>query len=172
MSFMTGSNQSLMNCTRTSSNLGLTWGGKSVKLTGAEGSDRRVQASFARYSPSRRPCRQGVALKRKKVRPNVLTAWVAFFIATVWVQVAGASPTGLDAIPPAIETLYSAGSYSQGADALQAAIVQHPKDASLYYWLGRCYFEIRDFDRSISSWESAIDLDSTRSDYHDWLGRA
>src|SRR5579864_9839800 len=26
MSFMTGSNQSLMNCTRTSSNLGLTWG--------------------------------------------------------------------------------------------------------------------------------------------------
>jgi tetratricopeptide (TPR) repeat protein len=113
-----------------------------------------------------------VALKRKKVRPNVLTAWVAFFIATVWVQVAGASPTGLDAIPPAIETLYSAGSYSQGADALQAAIVQHPKDASLYYWLGRCYFEIRDFDRSISSWESAIDLDSTRSDYHDWLGRA
>jgi tetratricopeptide (TPR) repeat protein len=113
-----------------------------------------------------------VALKKKKVRANVLTAWVAFFIAIAWVQVAGAWPTGLDAIPPAIETLYSAGSYSQGAVALQAAIVQHPKDASLYYWLGRCYFEIRDFDRSISSWESAIDLDSARSDYHDWLGRA
>jgi tetratricopeptide (TPR) repeat protein len=81
-------------------------------------------------------------------------------------------PTGLGGPAPEIETLYNAGSYSSAAEALQAAIAQNPKDASLYYWLGRCYFETRDFDHSISSWESAVALDSNRSDYHDWLGRA
>jgi tetratricopeptide (TPR) repeat protein len=81
-------------------------------------------------------------------------------------------PTGLGALAPEIETLYNAGSYSSAAGALQAAIAQNPKDASLHYWLGRCYFETRDFDHSISSWERAVALDSNRSEYHDWLGRA
>ena len=79
---------------------------------------------------------------------------------------------GLGTLAPEIETLYNAGSYSSAADALQVAIAQNPKDASLYYWLGRCYFEIRDFNRSISNWERAVALDSDRSEYHDWLGRA
>jgi tetratricopeptide (TPR) repeat protein len=81
-------------------------------------------------------------------------------------------PTGLGALAPEIETLYNAGSYSSAAEALQAAIAQNPKDAPLHYWLGRCYFETRDFDHSISSWERAVALDSNRSEYHDWLGRA
>jgi tetratricopeptide (TPR) repeat protein len=83
-----------------------------------------------------------------------------------------ALPVSLDALPANIAALYSPGSYSQVADALQAAIVQHPKDACLYYWVGRSYFEIRDFNRSISSWERAVALDPGRSEYHDWLGRA
>jgi len=81
-------------------------------------------------------------------------------------------PTRLGALAPEIETLYNAGSYSSAAEALQAAIAQNPKDASLHYWLGRCYFEARDFDHSISTWERAVALDSNRSEYHDWLGRA
>lgn len=81
-------------------------------------------------------------------------------------------PTRLGALAPEIETLYNAGSYSSAAEALQAAIAQNPKDAALHYWLGRCYFETRDFDHSISSWERAVALDSNRSEYHDWLGRA
>jgi tetratricopeptide (TPR) repeat protein len=80
--------------------------------------------------------------------------------------------TGLGALAPEIETLYNAGSYSSAAEALQAAIAQNPTDASLYYWLGRCYFEARDFNRSISNWERAVALDSNRSEFHDWLGRA
>ena len=83
-----------------------------------------------------------------------------------------ALPVSLDALPANIAALYSQGSYSQVADALQAAIVQHPKDACLYYWVGRSYFEIRDFNRSISSWERAVALDPGRSEYHDWLGQA
>jgi tetratricopeptide (TPR) repeat protein len=85
---------------------------------------------------------------------------------------AGASSGGVDSLPPEIETLYSSGSYERAANLLEAATQQSPKDASLFYWLGRCYFETRDFEHSISSWERAIALDSTRSIYHDWLGRA
>ena len=55
---------------------------------------------------------------------------------------------------------------------LQAAIGRSPRDASLYYWLGRCYFELTDFDRAIQNWEHATSLESQRSEYHDWLGRA
>jgi cytochrome c-type biogenesis protein CcmH/NrfG len=55
---------------------------------------------------------------------------------------------------------------------MQAAIERNSKDPSLHYWLGRCFFELRDFSPSISSLERAIELDSGRSEYHDWLGRA
>jgi len=75
-------------------------------------------------------------------------------------------------IPPRIEALYGSGSYKAAAEALQTDIGRSPKDSSLYHWLGRCYFELHDFDRSISSWEHAVALDSARSEYHDWLGRA
>jgi tetratricopeptide (TPR) repeat protein len=78
----------------------------------------------------------------------------------------------LDAVPAGIETLYDAGQYRQAAEALQAAVAQNPTNPFLFYWLGRCYYEMRDFDRSISSWERAVALDSARSEYHDWLGRA
>ena len=99
----------------------------------------------------------------------ILAVWLA---ATLVARPVQALPTGLDALAPEIETLYNAGSYSSAAEALQAAIAQNPKDAALYYWLGRCYFEIRDFNRSISNWERAVALDPSRSEYHDWLGRA
>jgi tetratricopeptide (TPR) repeat protein len=88
------------------------------------------------------------------------------------VQAAAAVPKNADAIPPRIEALYGSGSYKTAAEALQTEIGRSPKDSSLYYWLGRCYFELYDFDRSISSWEHAVALDSARSEYHDWLGRA
>src|SRR5271169_629326 len=83
---------------------------------------------------------------------------------------ARASATGLDSIPPAIETLYNAGQYQQAAEALQAAVAQNPKKPSFYYWLGRCYYEIRHFNGAISNWERAVALDPDRSEYHDWLG--
>lgn len=73
---------------------------------------------------------------------------------------------------PEIEKLYASGSYGHAAERLQAIAKQNTGDASLYYWLGRCYFETQDFDHAISSWERAVALDSARSEYHDWLGRA
>jgi tetratricopeptide (TPR) repeat protein len=87
------------------------------------------------------------------LRTSRLLALAVLLAATVVARPVRSLPTGLGAFAPEIETLYNAGSYSSAAEALQAAIAQNPKDASLYYWLGRCYFEIRDFNRSISNWE-------------------
>jgi tetratricopeptide (TPR) repeat protein len=97
---------------------------------------------------------------------------VASLAAALRAHPAPASATGLDAPPPAIETLYNTGQYQQAAEALQAAVAQNPRNPSLYYWLGRCYYEIRDFNGAISNWDRAVALDPDRSEYHDWLGRA
>lgn len=111
-------------------------------------------------------------LRLSSSRTSPLLALAVLLAATLVARPVQGLPTGLGALAPEIETLYNAGSYSSAAEALQAAIAQSPKDASLHYWLGRCYFETRDFDHSISSWERAVALDSKRSEYHDWLGRA
>ena len=102
--------------------------------------------------------------------PLVLAALLA--AGALIVPAAAAVRKNADAIPPNIEALYGSGSYKAAAEALQTDIGRSPKDSSLYYWLGRCYFELHDFDRSISSWEHAVALDSDRSEYHNWLGRA
>jgi len=75
-------------------------------------------------------------------------------------------------LPPDIERLYNGGLYRQAAEALNAAIQREPRESSLHYWLGRCFYELRDYNRAISSLERAIALEPDRSDYHDWLGKA
>jgi tetratricopeptide (TPR) repeat protein len=112
----------------------------------------------------------GAALKTNRVGWNILIS--VLLAATLTARPARALPAGLDPVPPAIETPYRAGQYSQAAETLQAAVAQNPKDGSLYYWLGRCYFETHDFEHSISNWERAVALEPDRSEYHDWLGRA
>jgi tetratricopeptide (TPR) repeat protein len=75
-------------------------------------------------------------------------------------------------LPPDIDRLYSGGLYRQAAEALTAAIQRGPQESSLHYWLGRCFYELRDYNRAISSLERAIALEANRSDYHDWLGKS
>lgn len=75
-------------------------------------------------------------------------------------------------LPADIERFYNGGLYRQAAEALNAAIQREPRDASLHYWLGRCFYELRDYNRAISSLERAVALEPDRSDYHDWLGKA
>ena len=79
---------------------------------------------------------------------------------------------GQDSVAPDIETLYDAGQYRQAAEALQVALKRYPQDASLDYWLGRSLFEICDFSQAIESFERAVKIDVSSSNYHDWLGRA
>jgi superkiller protein 3 len=79
---------------------------------------------------------------------------------------------GVRELPADIERLYNGGLYRQAAEALNAAIQREPQESSLHFWLGRCFYELRDFNRSISSLERALALEPDRSDYHDWLGKA
>ena len=111
-------------------------------------------------------------MRRKKVGQSILVVLAAWLAATTAARPARSLSEGLDALPPNIAALYNAGQYRQAAEALEAAIEQNPRDASLPYWLGRCFFEIRDYSRSISSLEGAVKLDPERSAHHDWLGRA
>jgi tetratricopeptide (TPR) repeat protein len=75
-------------------------------------------------------------------------------------------------LPANIERLYNSGHYQEAAEALTAAAEAKPKEPALPYWLGRCFYEMRDFARSVSSFEHAVALDAERSEFHDWLGRA
>ena len=75
-------------------------------------------------------------------------------------------------LPAEIERLYNRGLYRQAAEALNEAVQREPEESSLHYWLGRCFYELRDYNRAISSLERSVTLEAGRSDYHDWLGKA
>jgi tetratricopeptide (TPR) repeat protein len=113
-----------------------------------------------------------MAVKGQKTCPLRIVVLAGLVAVAMVSRVAGASSERLSSLSPEVESLYASGLYSRAAELLEAAVQRDSKNGSLYYWLGRCYFESRDFDHSISSWERAVALDSDRSDHHDWLGRA
>ena len=102
---------------------------------------------------------------------NVRLAALALFAGTL---VASVAPTARAevAAPEEVARLYHAGHYDQAVEALQAAVGKDPRDASLQYWLGRCFFELRDFARAMASLEKAVTIEPANAEYHHWLGRA
>ena len=75
----------------------------------------------------------------------------------------------------AIETAqrhFRAGSYAEAIKSLQSAAAQNSSNGEVYYWLGRSYYELRDYDNSVPQLTRAATLDARNSDYHMWLGRA
>jgi tetratricopeptide (TPR) repeat protein len=75
-------------------------------------------------------------------------------------------------LPPQLAQLHNAGRYQELAQALQSAVQNQPQAAVLHYWLGRSYYELRDYDRAEASLERATQLSPDRSEFHDWLGKA
>jgi tetratricopeptide (TPR) repeat protein len=67
---------------------------------------------------------------------------------------------------------FEAGKYQQATATLRAALEQKTQDAGLYYWLARCYYELRDFEQAIANAQRAVELAPGNSEYHLWLGRA
>jgi tetratricopeptide (TPR) repeat protein len=65
----------------------------------------------------------------------------------------------------------TAGNYTAAISTLQAAAPGNPSSAELFYWLGRAYYEVRDWDNAVAQGEKSISLDTKSSLYHDWLGR-
>jgi tetratricopeptide (TPR) repeat protein len=102
---------------------------------------------------------------------------LAFSLAAVfsaaWLTTAPASLSAtVRDLPPDIASLYNDGHYRQATEALDSAIGREPRESSLYFWQGRCFFELRDYNRAVSSLERAIALEPGRSDYHYWLGKS
>jgi tetratricopeptide (TPR) repeat protein len=67
---------------------------------------------------------------------------------------------------------YNAGRYNRAVDALNAAVAKSPDDASLYFLLGECYYQLRDYTRAMASLEHAAQLSPKNSEIHDWLGKS
>jgi tetratricopeptide (TPR) repeat protein len=67
---------------------------------------------------------------------------------------------------------FSGGEYARAVSLLKAAIEKEPRDPALRHWLGRCHYELRQYDDAAKSAEVAVAIDPGRSEYHEWLGRA
>jgi tetratricopeptide (TPR) repeat protein len=65
----------------------------------------------------------------------------------------------------------NSGNYTAAIATLQAAIPGNPSSGELFYWLGRAYYEVRDWDSAVAQGEESVSLDAKNSLYHDWLGR-
>jgi len=73
---------------------------------------------------------------------------------------------------PDIQHLFDGGHYQDAVNALQPEALEEPQNASVQFWLGRSFYELRDYARSISSFERATAIESNNSEFHDWLGKA
>lgn len=67
---------------------------------------------------------------------------------------------------------FQAGNFPDAVSTLQEVSHSLPDDASVYYWLGRCYFELRNYELAIGNGERAVKLAPDNSEYLLWLGRA
>jgi TolA-binding protein len=110
-----------------------------------------------------------------RIRPAVCVAAVVTVLVLLFLH--GAAPVRAaalqtTALPENIRQLYNSARYAEAARELEAAIDANPKDASLPYWLGRCFYELQEFAQSIANFERAVSLDPNRSEFHDWLGKA
>ena len=65
---------------------------------------------------------------------------------------------------------FEAGSYSEAIASLQGS--GQTNSAEVEYWLGRNYYELKDYDNAVIHVEKAVALDPKNSAYHQWLGRA
>ena len=98
--------------------------------------------------------------------------WFQVFGFLAAALVAAASAVAGDSPLAEATRQFDAGNYQQAVTILRSALEQDQQAAGLHYWLGRCYFELRDFDRAVTTAEHAVQIEPNNSEYHDWLGRA
>ena len=101
-------------------------------------------------------------------------AVLVFALAGARIEPARAAGAAADvaAMMQAAQHQFGSGNYSGAIATLQMVISQNPLSGEAFYWLGRCYYEIRDFDHAIMHAEKSVALDPKNSVYQDWLGRA
>src|SRR5713101_9848080 len=67
---------------------------------------------------------------------------------------------------------FDAGDYTTAKKMLQAVLEKNTDAAEIHFWLGRCSYELFDFNAASTAFERAIQLQPKNSLYHLWLGRA
>lgn len=75
------------------------------------------------------------------------------------------------ALMEAAQHQFTTGNYSAAIATLRSLVSQDGQNAGAYYWLGRCYYEIRDLDEAIVHAAKAVALQPGNSVYQQWLGR-
>ena len=65
---------------------------------------------------------------------------------------------------------FNLGNYTAAIKTLQSA-PQVLTNAEVQYWIGRSYYELRDYDNAITAAEKSVELDAKNSLDHEWLGR-
>jgi tetratricopeptide (TPR) repeat protein len=96
---------------------------------------------------------------------------VAGFLVCVFLAVNVVQGQSSASAVAAAKQLFQAGKFSMAIQTLNSAGVAG-KDAEASYWLERCYYELRDYDKAVAVGEDAIRLAPQNSAYHLWLGRA
>jgi len=71
-----------------------------------------------------------------------------------------------------VQQQFESGNYSAAINILRALVSQDPSNAAQHYWLGRCYYEVRDYQDAVNELQTATRLAPNSSVNHDWLGRA
>ncbi len=82
------------------------------------------------------------------------------------------TPVNPAALLQSAQHQFTAGNYSAAIARLRSVVSEDATNATAFYWLGRCYYEIRDVDQAISQAERSVALEPLNSIYQDWLGRA
>jgi tetratricopeptide (TPR) repeat protein len=82
-----------------------------------------------------------------------------------------ASPESASAPLQLAQREFGAGNYPAAIAMLRSVVSQDGMNAEAFYWLGRCYYETRDFDQAIAYAGRAVALQPQNSVYEQWLGR-
>jgi tetratricopeptide (TPR) repeat protein len=68
--------------------------------------------------------------------------------------------------------LFDQGHYSEAEKLLRQEAGKNSTHADVYYWLGRCAYELHDNDHAVSQGERAVELDPKNAEYHHFLAVA
>ncbi|MFZ0821494.1 MAG: tetratricopeptide repeat protein [Candidatus Acidiferrales bacterium] len=72
----------------------------------------------------------------------------------------------------AARSLFDQGHYTEAQALLHTETAKTPQRAILYYWLGRCAYELHDNDKAVNNAERAVELEPEIASYHHFLARA
>jgi tetratricopeptide (TPR) repeat protein len=81
------------------------------------------------------------------------------------------SPSQRTALDSA-KALFNTGHYKEAETVLLKEVYNPPQQALLYYWVGRCAYELQDHDQAVNFAEKAVELEPKDGAYHHFLARA